>query len=172
MVGRVSVKYCSTRPISVFWPIRIRFCPTSGGGPHRPQYTVDCSWERPNKAMPLAMVTHTPRGRDHERTTTTSSALCMYENSHGWPTLLRLPGCRDRSRRTATADFGTRRAVLPHRCPTKWLSLSVRGRPCCDGLLRPARRRSNAEQRAYQGKLGCCCIHIYCGFCPRRSNHS
>ena len=23
------------------WPIRIGFCPTSGGGPHRQEYTVD-----------------------------------------------------------------------------------------------------------------------------------
>jgi hypothetical protein len=45
MIGRVELKYCSTRPMTLLWPIRIGFCPTSGGGPHRQEYTVDLAEE-------------------------------------------------------------------------------------------------------------------------------
>ena len=45
MIGRVSVKYCSTRPMTFLWPIRIGFCPASGGGPHLKDYSFNLAEE-------------------------------------------------------------------------------------------------------------------------------
>src|SRR5580658_212290 len=116
MIGRVSVKYCSTRPMTLLWPIRIGFCPSSGGGPHRQDYSIHLAEESLPAKRCRQRRSHRPEARDHERTTTTSSALCMYENSHGWPILLRLSRRLDCSRRIAAADSATRTEVLPRRC--------------------------------------------------------